>query len=279
MSNLKISILVENTVGGSLGLIGEWGLAMHLDFGGERILFDTGEQGHLLANAQALGIDLRQIDRIILSHGHYDHTGGLNELLKFRGPVPIHAHQDLFSAHFVQGLEGQPYRYIGIPFCVQELISRGAEFHWHRAPSELRPNLWLSGEIPRTTSFEQVDSRMVQHSTGDTKPDPILDDLSLFYVSNQGLVILLGCAHAGLVNIVEHARQVTGVSQVRAIIGGTHLGPASAEQQEKTIEYLHSLNFSCFAPNHCTGLPLLTRLAREFPSAFTWSNTGSILEF
>lgn len=279
MSKLKISILVENTVGSPLGLIGEWGLAMLLDLNGAKILYDTGEQGHLLANAQALGIDLRQIDQIVLSHGHYDHTGGLNELLRLRGKVPIHAHEDLFTGHFVRGSEGQPDRYIGVPFRVQELVSQGAEFHWHKGPYELRPGLWLSGQIPRRTSFEQVDSRMLQHAAGLTDQDPILDDLSLFYVSTQGLVILLGCAHAGLVNIVEYAREVTGVSKVRAIVGGTHLGPASVEQQDKTIEYLHTLNLSCFAPNHCTGLPLLTRLAQEFPAIFTWASAGSTLEF
>lgn len=277
MKRLKVTILVENTVGVPLGLLSEWGLSMHLDFGDESILFDTGEQGNLISNAQILGNDLRQIDRVILSHGHYDHTGGLLKFLKYRGRVPVYAHPNLFTGHYGQRLNGQVY--LGVPFCPEQLESAGAEFHWHREPVELRPGLWLSGEVPRETAFERVDDKLVEMKGGQAVQDAITDDLSLFYVTDLGLVILLGCAHSGLVNIVEHAKQVTGEGRVRAIIGGTHLGPATPDQQKQTIEYIRGLDLTCLAPNHCTGLAMMSKLAVEFPGVFACAATGTTLEF
>lgn len=166
MRKLKATILVENTVGVPLGLLSEWGLSMLLDFGDERILFDTGEQGNLISNAQILGHDLGQINRVILSHGHYDHSGGLLKFLQYRGRVPVYAHPDLFIGHYGRGLNGQEDKYLGVPFHLEQLESAGAEFHWHREPVELRPGLWLSGEIPRTTAFERVEGRLVEHKEG-----------------------------------------------------------------------------------------------------------------
>lgn len=280
MRKLKVTILVENTVGVPLGLLSEWGLSMLLDFGDERILFDTGEQGNLISNAQILGHDLRQINRVILSHGHYDHTGGLLKFLQYRGRVPVYAHPDLFTGHYGRGFNGRGDKYLGVPFRPEQLESAGAEFHWHREPVELSPGLWLSGEIPRATAFERVDDRLVEFKGEQAVQDTIPDDLSLFYVTDQGLVILLGCAHSGLVNIVEHAKRVTGEGRVRAIIGGTHLGPATPDQQNQTTDYLRGLlDLTCLAPNHCTGLGMMSKLAAEFPGVLTWAAAGNTLEF
>jgi len=279
MKSLKVTILVENTVGVALGLLSEWGLSMLLDFGDERILFDTGEQGNLINNAQILGHDLRQIDRVILSHGHYDHTGGLLKFLQYRGRLPVYAHPDLFMRHYRRGLNREGEKYLGVPFLPEQLESAGADFHWYRKPVELRPGLWLSGEIPRETAFEQVDDRLVEIKGGQVVQDVMLDDFSLFYVTDLGLVVLLGCAHSGLVNIVEHAKRVTGEVRVRAILGGTHLGPASSDQQKQTIDYIRGLDLTCLAPNHCTGLGMMSKLAVDFPDSFTYATTGTTLEF
>lgn len=277
MKKLKVTILVENTVGVSLGLLSEWGLSMLLDFGDERLLFDTGEQGNLISNAHILGHDLLQIDRVILSHGHYDHTGGLFKFLQYRGRVPVYAHPDLFNGHYGRRLNGP--KYLGVPFRQEQLESAGAEFHWHKEPVELRPGLWLSGEIPRKTTFEKLDDRFLEIKGGRVVQDTLSDDLSLFYETDLGLVILLGCAHSGLVNIVEHAKRVTGEKRIRAILGGTHLAPASLDQKKQTIDYLRELDLTCLAPNHCTGLDMMSKLAAELPGAFVFAAAGTMLEF
>ena len=276
---LKVSVLVENTVGVSTGVVAEWGLAMLLDFGDECILLDTGEQGNIVKNAKAQGIDLGQVDKLVLSHGHYDHTGGLMAFLKDKGPISVYAHPEVFMGHYSQRSSASSPRYIGVPYCLEQLESVGANFIWQREPVKIRTDLWLSGEIPRFTDFEQIDNALVNKEGLQFVQDQIPDDLSLFYESEKGLVILFGCAHAGLVNIVEHAKKVTGIDKVRAIVGGTHLGPASPEQKEETIDYLKKLNLEVLAPNHCTGLPMVGRLAAEFSSQFRWANVGTTLEF
>ncbi len=277
---LKATVIVENTVGVTTGVVAEWGLAILLDFGDERILLDTGEQGNIVNNARALKIDLGQVDKLVLSHGHYDHTGGLMEFLKRKGPIPVYAHPDLFMEHYGRGFSSdQGEHYIGVPYRLQQLESAGANFIWRRDPVKIRPDLWLSGEIPRNTDFERVDDRLLQKDDLQFVQDLLPDDFSLFYESDKGLVIFFGCAHAGLVNIVEQAKKVTGIDRVRAIVGGTHLGPTSPEQKEKTIDYLKTLNLEVIAPNHCTGLPMAGRLAGEFPAQFKWASAGTTLEF
>lgn len=276
---LKVSVLVENTVGVTTGMVAEWGLAMLLDFGDERILLDTGEQGNIVKNALAQGIELGQVDKLVLSHGHYDHTGGLIAFLESKGPITVYAHPELLMGHFERksGCHGE--RYIGVPYSLEQLQSAGAHFVWEKDPIKIRPDLWLSGQIPRFTDFEWIDDRLLSKQGSQYVQDQLPDDLSLFYESETGLVIFFGCAHAGLVNIIEHAKKVTGVEKVRAIVGGTHLGPAKPEQKEKTIDYLKKLDLEIIAPNHCTGLPMVSLLAVEFPNEFRWANAGTTLEF
>jgi 7,8-dihydropterin-6-yl-methyl-4-(beta-D-ribofuranosyl)aminobenzene 5'-phosphate synthase len=272
---LKITVLSENTVG-SLGLAGEWGLSMLVETAGSKLLFDTGERGGLLGNAAFLGVELKSVDALIMSHGHYDHSGGMQSFLRLRGRLPVYVHPDFFTSHY--GNPEKP-RYVGVPFCKEELTSSGAEFIFTREPREIVPGVWLSGEIPRRTDFEEVDSKLFCLEDGNRVPDALHDDMSLYCVIPEGLVIILGCAHAGLVNIIKHAWEVTGVTEVYGIIGGTHLGPAPAAQQEATINFLNSLNLQFMAPNHCTGQPLMARLAGIFGERFHFAPAGSCFTF
>ena len=272
---VKITVLSENSVGASLGLCGEWGLALLLETAGKRILFDTGEQGHLVTNADALGIELRTMDALVLSHGHYDHTGGMRAFLRRRGHLPVYAHPGIYSLHY----KSLPHdQYIGVPYCREELTGLGAEFVFTSEAEEIMPGLWVSGEVPRKTDFEKEDSRLFINKEGQKIPDPFVDDMSLYCVIPEGLVIIMGCAHAGLVNIVEHGRAVTGINRVYGIIGGTHLGPAPPEQQEATIKYLQGLDLQFLAANHCTGLPMSARLAGVFGPVFRFAPAGSAFE-
>lgn len=270
---LKLAVLSENTVGTSRGLVGEWGLSIHVEVNGMKILFDTGESGGLLNNADALGIDLKSVDALVLSHGHYDHTGGMRSFLSRRGKLPVYAHPGLFACHC--SAPEKP-RYIGVPYRKELLESLGAEFVYTKEPLEITTGVFISGEVPRKTVFENPDETLFSLENGRAViPDPFYDDMSLYCVTPAGLFIILGCAHAGLVNIVEHARQVTGESRVYGIIGGTHLGPAPFGQQEETINYLKELDLHFLGANHCTGLAVISRLAGIFGPRFKFCPAGS----
>jgi len=271
---LKITVLSENTVGLSRGVTGEWGLSLLVEAGMKRILFDTGEGGNLLGNAVSLGVRLKTVDTLVMSHGHYDHSGGMRSFLRHRGRLPVFAHPDLFSSHYSS--QDNPH-YIGVPFCREELESLGAEFTFSREPREIAPGIWVSGEVPLKTGFEKGDHRLfrLEKNGCRTAPDPLRDDMSLYCLTPKGLVIVVGCAHAGLVNIVEHGRTVTGVEKVYGIIGGTHLGPAPVEQQEATIAFLRGLDLQFLSANHCTGLPMIARLSEVFGSRFFFGPAGT----
>lgn len=271
---LKFAVLSENTVGNSRGLVGEWGLSIFIEVNGMKILFDTGESGGLLNNADVMGIDLKSVEALVLSHGHYDHTGGIRSFLRCRGKLPVYAHPSLFACHC--STPEKP-RYIGVPYKKELLESLGAEFVFVKGPLKITPGVFISGEVPRKMVFKSADETLYSlENDRKIMPDPFHDDMSLYCVIPAGLFIVLGCAHAGLVNIVEHAREVTGESRVWGIIGGTHLGPAPVEQQEATINYLRELDLQFLGANHCTGLAVIARLANIFGAHFRYCPAGSI---
>lgn len=271
---LKLAVVCENTVGTTGGIIGEWGLSIYLEVSGMKILFDTGESGVLLNNADIMGIDLQSVDALVLSHGHYDHTGGMKSFLRHRGKLPVYAHPNLFAHHF--STPKKP-RYIGVPHRKELLECLGAEFLYIEKPFEITPGVFISGKVPRKKFFENDQETLFSLENGKiVMPDPFHDDMSLYLVTPEGLFIILGCAHAGLINIVEHAREITGESRVYGIIGGTHLGPAPVAQQEATISYLEELDLQFLGANHCTGQAVIARLANIFGQRFKFCPAGSI---
>lgn len=271
-SSVKVTVLCENTVGKPGGLLGEWGLALLLEVGGQKVLFDTGEQGSVLHNAAALGVDLDAVDLLVMSHGHYDHSGGMRAFLRRRGRVPVYLHPDFFVPRY----SSRPSRrFIGVPFRPEDLMSLGADFVFSREPLEILPGVWFSGEVPRITEFEKGDDALFCLRGEEQVADPVCDDVSLFCETEEGLLVVTGCAHAGIVNIIEHARRVTGSERVYGIIGGTHLGAVSKEQQDATLEYLRGLDLKFLAANHCTGPEMIARMAGVFGNVFRFAYAGA----
>ncbi|MDF0589973.1 MBL fold metallo-hydrolase [Candidatus Methanocrinis natronophilus] len=227
---MRLVTLVENSAGLRGGVLAEHGFSAYLEVGGFRLLFDAGQTYAASRNADLLGIDLAGVP-IALSHGHYDHTGGLLNLLKSTGPVPIYAHPDVFSSRYTR--RDGALRQIGIPFDRGDLEEMGAAFDLSRMAREISPGVWLTGEVPKTTEYEVVrEDLLVVSEDGKIEVDPIADDQALALVFKRGLFVILGCAHSGMINTLLHAQRVTGVERILGVAGGTHLGYGGEERRE-----------------------------------------------
>ncbi len=274
---LRITTLSENTAN-SGNFLAEWGLSILLETEEVNILLDTGKSISVSNNADILGIDLGKIDKIVLSHGHPDHTGGLRQVLrKMRKEVEIIAHPDIWAAKYVRR-QGQKDRYSGIPFERRELESLGANFNLTIKPVKITDNIMTTGEVPMVTDFEEVDSggpvRFIKEDAG-WQPDKLLDDQALIINTELGLVVILGCAHRGIINTLYHAQQLTGVKTVHAVLGGCHLIGASEERTWLTIAALRELDVQRLGLCHCTGLPAASLMAQEFGDKFFFNNAGT----
>jgi 7,8-dihydropterin-6-yl-methyl-4-(beta-D-ribofuranosyl)aminobenzene 5'-phosphate synthase len=277
---VTITTLVENTSGLPL-VVGEWGQSILVEADGKKILFDTGPTGTVLKNAAALGIDLSTIDKIVLSHGHYDHTGGLLDVLiklkesgKHPDGIEIIGHPDIFSPkHFY--IKDFIERSVGIPFKREDLEALGARFNLGMEPVKISEKMLTTGEITVTEAYEKIDKDLHTKVDGALVPDKLADDLGIIIKSEQGLIVLLGCGHRGIVNTLKHVQKITGISRIYAVIGGTHLISADAEQMQKTVEALKGFNIVRLGVSHCTGLKAGAVMAREFGDAFFFNSAGT----
>jgi 7,8-dihydropterin-6-yl-methyl-4-(beta-D-ribofuranosyl)aminobenzene 5'-phosphate synthase len=272
----KATILCENCVFGNVGAIAEHGWAVFIETNQGNFLFDTGQGKAIINNAQYFNKDLSTIKGIIISHHHIDHTGGLLSVLEKAGKVNMYSHPDLFKDSYI--IEGGNERHIGIPFRREVLESRGAKFKFNTDFKEIRPNLLLSGEVPRKTKFEKGDKRLLLKTKKGYIKDSVFDDQTLVISTKKGLIIILGCSHAGIVNILNYVIQKTGQQHIRAIIGGTHLGTATEETREKSIQALKKFDIEKIGVSHCTGLETSVRLFQEFGDHFFFCNVGTVIE-
>ena len=272
----KITILCENSVGIPFGGIGEHGFACFIETDHGNYLFDTGQGLGINQNAMFLKKNLASIKAIMISHGHYDHTGGLPQVLAQRGPVPVYAHPEIFIERFW----GDARRAIGIPFRRSTLESLGADFRFSKEMVEVGPGLFLTGEIPRHTTYETGDPNMVAvtESGQELRLDPINDDLSLVIDSDKGLIVVLGCAHAGMVNILDYVREKFSRDRIYAVIGGTHMGFSGDQQFAETLKVIDRYQIEKLGASHCTGLEKSALLYARMPERFFFACVGAILE-
>ncbi len=294
--SMKLSVLVDNNTLIDRYYLGEPGVSYFIETEQSRVLFDVGYSDAFLRNAHTLGIDLLRSDTLVLSHGHIDHTGGLDVLLKeymearFErscDKVPrLVAHPDAFLPKFLEpGSTDSPGISIGSSLG-QELLSRSFQLHSSREPLWLDDRLVFLGEIDRIMDFEQpgpIGYRAARGEAGSTdnvyplQPDDLLDDTALAYLADEGLVIITGCSHAGICNIVESARRITGIERVVDIIGGFHLQNPPAAQLYGTVEYLGSLNLSSLRACHCTDLH--SKIALSTVAPLKEVGSGLVIEY
>ena len=272
--SVQITTLSENTAGRA-GLLAEWGLSVLVETGDTKVLLDTCSSFSVTHNAPILGVDLSAIDKIVLSHGHYDHTGGLREVLSKTGPVDIIAHPDVWDKKYIRF--GEHDGYIGIPFSKEELEGMGASFKLSPEPVWITNEIVTTGEIPMVEEYESIEANFYVKKAGEMLPDPFSDDRALVIVTDAGLVVILGCAHRGAINTLRHAQQITGVELIHTVIGGTHLISASEERILRTAVAFQELGVQQVGVSHCTGLPASVLLAQQLGGSFFFNNTGTII--
>lgn len=274
---VEMTILVENTTSAA-ALAGEWGFSALLTVDGYSLLLDTGYREALFKNSHQLRVPLKEIAEIILSHGHYDHIGALPALLAKIGPRPVTAHPGIFVKRYSLGAGGQKLE-VGAPFSETQAVDAGARFRFTAGPQQIRPGIYVTGAIPRQTAFEDSGGRFVVETEQGLLEDPIEDDMALVIDHPQGLIVVSGCAHAGMVNTLNCAREITGKAHIQAYVGGAHLLNASPQRMGATLAYLGQNRPDRIMIGHCTGFYAAAQMYQQLGQAVVKIDAGSRFNF
>ena len=275
VSRLQLTVICENSVSSSpSGLTGEHGWSCYVETGLQRLLFDTGQGMGILNNSLILKKDLGSIDAVVLSHGHYDHTSGLPVVLGMSGPKQVYGHPDIFLPRYYR--KGNTVREIGLRYKREYLEGIGAQFVEVKEFEEIYPGIFLTGVVPRITAFEPPDPNMqLKDPEAGWIQDPLLDDLSMVIDTEKGLFIILGCAHAGIINILKHIQKNLPGRPIHTVIGGTHLGLADPAQFDSTFSALGEFDIERLGAAHCTGLKNGARLYNALGDRYFFAPVGT----
>ncbi|NPV43626.1 MAG: MBL fold metallo-hydrolase [Firmicutes bacterium] len=282
VDGLKITVLMDDYAGFDNPYLAQHGLSLFIEVQNsgkvKNILLDTGQTSEtVLHNMDLLGISPQSIDLVFISHCHYDHTGGLEGILKEIGHnTCIIAHPDLFRENY--SLKNS-LKNIGITTDEKKILQRKGLPVLVREPFEITAGIISTGEVERVTDFEGKGIGTYNLVDGRFVPDQIFDDMSLAVnIKGKGLFIIAGCSHSGIINIVKHSVNITGVKKVYGIMGGLHLLDASKEKILRTIEELSEFNLEIISAGHCTGLEALAELSKEFGDRFIHFKVGTEIQ-
>ncbi len=272
-STITVTTLIDNTAADNLE--SEHGLSLWLEFGDKRVLFDTGQTDMILRNANLLGVNLDSVEAIVISHGHYDHTGGLKTILDIAPKATLYIHPEALKPKYSQ--KDSKTKCVGMSDSTKDVIRILADNRrviWTEMPTEIFPGLFTTSQIPRNTDFEDSGGNFFISQDGQT-PDKLLDDQAIFFKTKQGLVVLVGCAHAGVVNTLDYISKLTGGKNIYAVIGGMHLVNANLARIKHTIEAFKKYDIQKLVPLHCTGQKAIVALKNTFGEKCSPAEVGT----
>jgi len=270
---VKITILVDDQA--AAGLNAEHGFSLWIETARGRILFDTGAGGTLVSNAAALGADLGLAGAIVLSHGHYDHTGGLAQALGRAPQAHVYCHPAIARPRWSLrgGAPKQAQMTADSLAALRDLPAH--QLHWTEKPAAPPgPAAGITGFIPRETDFEDTGGPFFLDAEG-RRADPLEDDQALWLETEEGLVVCAGCCHAGIVNTLQYILRLNPGSKIRAVIGGFHLLHESGDRLRRTAEFLRTLRLDLVVPCHCTGKEAVRALAAGLDARVSAGAAGS----
>lgn len=270
-----LTVVVDNVA--AEDLVAEHGYALHLETPAGNILFDTGQQAALTPNMARLGIDPGKISALVLSHGHYDHTGGVAELLKLNKDIEVYLHSAVFQPRY--SLDGEAPAIVKMPFAAMEAITQHREtrIHWLSRPMALSAWIGITGPISRATDFEDTGGSFYLDPEG-REVDIIRDDIAMWLHGPDGLIVCVGCCHSGLVNTLNHIAARTGEKRIAMVIGGLHLLTSSRERLERTVEALRTFEIGRIVACHCSGEESVRYLRDHLEAEVSTGYAGLVLE-
>ena len=269
---MRITTLIENTQGEHLGLKIEHGISFFIEKDDKKLLFDLGQNDSFIYNASQLKIDLSDLDYVVLSHGHYDHTGGFKSLLEIMDKFELIMGQGFFDPKF--GYKNNCYEYLGNNFDESDLKCSNLKYRFVSArKTELTEGIYVITDFQRTNKGEIVNPRFVLRKDGLFIPDPFNDELLLAIETDKGIVVIVGCSHPGIRNMLDTVKAVFN-KPIYAVLGGTHLVEAHGTTLDQSIKYLCDSQTKILGVSHCTGKEAMSQLEKVSASYFH-NSTGS----
>ncbi|WP_070109213.1 MBL fold metallo-hydrolase [Clostridium acetireducens] len=276
--NLKITTLIENNPSINSKLHNEHGLSLYIEIDKTKILFDTGQSGDFIENAQLLKVDLSKLNYVLLSHGHYDHSGGFRKFVdKFKKPYKLILGKGFFNSKYKTTKEGN-YKYIGNAFDEEFVNQNNIPIKYiEEDVAYITKDIMIFSNFEKYNDFESISKIFKIKQNDNYIPDNFHDEIVLGVKSDKGLIIILGCSHIGIVNILETIMERTNMP-IYAVVGGTHLVGCDELRLNNTIKFLKEKHIKVLGLSHCTGENAMEEIKEQFGKKFVYNNTGNIIK-
>lgn len=274
---LKMHVLTDDRVR-KRGLLAEHGLSLWIEKDDKKILFDTGQSSVYCQNAKTMGIDLGEADHFVISHGHYDHCGGL-QFYPYKNNTPmIYAHPDAFLKKFSSNDKGEPSREVGIPFEISGQDWMKDRIVYSRQPLKIDEGILISGEIPCSSIIEEVPKGFYIQKDNKIMHDMVLDEQMLIIEDGGEIAVFLGCSHPGVINSIKYVQKLMPDMNIKLLAAGMHLENVSPIRLQMTIQYILDMNIQKVVPLHCTGFGAMCEMKRYLGDKCFTLCTGDTME-